>query len=325
MAVLERARGARSFGARGNGIDDDAPLLQAAIDAGGYVHLSGGTYLIGSTLQMRDNVVLEGIGTGTTLKAKNSLNADIISSAGSGNVFFAAIRNMRIDGNKANNSSGHCINMLRAHTWRVEDLHVKDAADRAVNIEGDASFFALNNWLVRCRLESSNNTTLKIGAFAPNNHIRDCIVGGSTNFSCMEIQNDETIITGCHVHTAAAHGINVNSDNCILLNNIIESSGQHGIFLESTALGTRVTGNQSFNNGLTAAGDGINVAGSDTTLMGNRCYDTQGTKTQDYGIQLTAASARVLVIGNSARAGENQTGDILDGGTGNTLANNQIT
>ena len=58
---------ARDAGARADGVHDDAPALQAALDRladrGGVLDLPAGTYLVGAPLVMRgDNVVLRGDG-----------------------------------------------------------------------------------------------------------------------------------------------------------------------------------------------------------------------------------------------------------------------
>src|SRR5437773_1483677 len=63
---------ARDAGARADGVHDDAPALQAALDRladrGGVLDLPAGTYLVGAPLVMRgDNVVLRG--DGATLRA----------------------------------------------------------------------------------------------------------------------------------------------------------------------------------------------------------------------------------------------------------------
>jgi polygalacturonase len=317
----------KSYGALGDNSTNDAVAIQAAIDAGGRVFFPAGTYIVGATLNIKTNVTLAGTGMGTVLKAANSLNANLISTTGASQIFFAGIRDMRLDGNKANNTSGITLLLRQAHTWYVRGVHIKDSADVGLKLQGtDANTTTLNCWIRDCRIENTVNQAMFIDGFAPNNHVSGCIIGGTTNFDGIECTNDEELIVGCHIHTAARHGINMNGgDNCIVEGNYIESSNQHGINIASTSIGTRCIGNVCFNNGLTGTGDGINIAGTDSTISGNRCFDRQGTKTQDYAIQLTAASARNLVLGNSARSTENQTGAINDLGTGNTLANNQTT
>ncbi len=317
----------KGFGAKGDNSTDDAWAIQAAINAagGGLVFVPAGTYIAESTIVLTDNTTLVGIGTGSVIKAKNGLNANLISANPSAaNTYFVRLKNLRIDGNKANNTSGYAVHMFRAHTWLVEELHIQNGADRDINVEGDATGFSLNNMIRNSRIEGAKGITISIGNYSPNNMLSDSIIGGSDTSDVLNLQNDELLVHGCHIHSAAQNGVYINSKNLLFENNIIESSGNHGLFLDSNAIGSRVIGNLIFNNGLTVASrDGIRVKTTDAVIMGNRAFDRQGTMTQDYGINLEATSTRNLVIGNHARASENQTGGILDSGTGNTLANNQ--
>lgn len=73
VLLTSRSVHVRQFGALGNGITDDRPAIQAAIDAiasagGGAVHIPPGTYAVtrdpvtASAVVLRDNVILEGAG-----------------------------------------------------------------------------------------------------------------------------------------------------------------------------------------------------------------------------------------------------------------------
>lgn len=321
----------KMFGATGDGSTDDTTAIQSAItaSAGGTVHFPKGIYIAAGLDISSDNVTLRGEGIASVIKLKNGSNTNLLTNASGASAqrFFVTIQNLKLDGNKANNSSGHCLRLFSAHSWLLDRLHISNAAGSAVKVEGQSgALLALNNQIRNCRLENSTNQALFLGGFAPNNHIHHNIIGGCSNFYCIEDANTENVFIGNHVHTSANHGVYLNgSTNSIFQGNYVESSNANGVKVESTTVGVRIEGNVCFNNGLTSAGDGINVAGTDCSVIGNRCFDRQGTKTQDYGIQLTAASARNLVIGNHARSSENQTGAINDLGTGNTLANNQTT
>jgi hypothetical protein len=318
----------KMFGAMGDNSTDDSSAIQAALDAaattGGTVYVPAGTYIIGTTLTIKDNVTLEGTGVGSTLKSKNSLNANLIqTSLTAANTFFVRIRQLRLDGNKANNTSGHLLYMFRAHTCVLELLHTQNGADRGIYLVGDGTGFALNNMIRNCRLEGPKNENVSIAGFAPNNMLSDCIIGGSDTRDVLDLQNDELLVRGCHIHSASQNGVYINGKNCLFECNIVESSGNHGIFADSNCIGGRIQGNVVFNNGITTSPrNGIDVKGTDNSVIGNRCFDRQGTMTQKYGILLEAASARNLVIGNVCRNSENVTAGILDSGTGNTLTSN---
>src|SRR3990172_7644694 len=78
---------AEEFGARADGKSDDVRAIQraidkAAVDGGGVVYLSPGTYRIDSTLTLKANVHLQGAGWGAT-------HIDFSNAADSGNLFEA--------------------------------------------------------------------------------------------------------------------------------------------------------------------------------------------------------------------------------------------
>lgn len=101
------------FGATGNGIDDDSPAIQAAIDAAASVSASGafgaivlfpkGVYLCNTKLIQKDGVWLQGSGVpGTIVKASATFNdtALLTNEHHDGTQEFAGIRDMTFNGAK---------------------------------------------------------------------------------------------------------------------------------------------------------------------------------------------------------------------------------
>lgn len=96
--------------------------------------------------------------------------------------------------------------------------------------------------------------------------------------------------------------------------------------------GTDVTvnGGRVLNNSQRLAGGhvGIELSGAtattDVTVTNVRAYDTQGTKTQGYGVSVGATVNNYVIQGNNLRG--NITGGLLDGGGANkVVANNLLT
>lgn len=304
---------------------NDNVQIQQAIDAmaafdGGSVYFANETFDIGASVVMKSKVCLEGMGIGSELKAKTNLNDDVISGY-SDFTYFCRLRNFKINGNKANQSgSGHGINAVFAHTWLMENLHVVDAKTRSINIEGDVSHMTLNNHVHLCRLEDSGATGIHVGAYAPNNHLKNNIIGSTGTFYGIELSNDENIVHGNHIHGTASHGIYVASNykNNIITDNYCEnlaSAGTNGIHVDADY--NRVANNVCFNWG----DYGINILGDRNSVIGNRCFDRQGGKTQEYAIHLGASSNDNTVIGNTTD--ENLTGRIFDEGSNNYIVGNE--
>lgn len=112
----DRGIDAALYGAVGDGTTDDTAAIQAAIDeaaaaGGAVVWLGPYLYLVGQ-LVLQNRVQLIGSGMhSTVLKAKASLNDSVIVNYVSGdqveaNAEFCAVRNLMIDGDKDNQTSG---------------------------------------------------------------------------------------------------------------------------------------------------------------------------------------------------------------------------
>src|SRR5215467_11860374 len=120
------------FGALGDGVTDDSPAFNKAINAlvaqfgGGKLLIPAGTYIIGSSIILQSLVHLVGAGIEVTiLKLKNGVNADLLqgavagygggvicnvgaanASGSPGGVYNWSLQDLTLDGNKAGQSSG---------------------------------------------------------------------------------------------------------------------------------------------------------------------------------------------------------------------------
>lgn len=135
----------KGYGAVGNGTADDTTAVQNAINAasgagGGIVLFTPGTYLC-STLTLPSRVAIVGSGVDATiLKLKDATNAALIRSTGfsgltggtsSGGTHSWAVKNLSIDGNKANNTAG-CGIQVYGYGFAIEHVRIHDCDDHGI-------------------------------------------------------------------------------------------------------------------------------------------------------------------------------------------------
>lgn len=130
----------KDFGAIGDGIADDVPAIQAAIDSipnGGTVFIPRGTYRLASgvtgAIQLKNNVHVRGGGIGaTTLILGDAINLHVFNAA---NQTDWSVTEMTIDGNKANNTgtvSG--FRLFGIARCAIRNLEIKDTRFDGVSV-----------------------------------------------------------------------------------------------------------------------------------------------------------------------------------------------
>lgn len=134
----------REYGVRADGTTDDSAALQAAIDAAavtrGRVDLPAGT-IIASGIQIKTGVYLVGHGPGATvIKLKSGANADLLTVANfttlaagttQGGALEWGLRDLTLDGNKDNNSSGWAMRVYGA-AYSVDNVEVQNGKSGGV-------------------------------------------------------------------------------------------------------------------------------------------------------------------------------------------------
>lgn len=143
------------YGALGDGSTDDSAAVQAAIDAaaaagGGLVAFGHGTYC--AKLTIKTGVHLRGCGhKATILKLPNSsasgsdviIGDDWAAQTGTdtgGGPYSWSIRDLSIDGNKANNASGGCGIKVYGRDFVLRDLRVRNCKSKGVLTEWATGF-----------------------------------------------------------------------------------------------------------------------------------------------------------------------------------------
>jgi parallel beta-helix repeat protein len=273
-----------------DGTADDVEI-QAAIDAansagGGIVHLKENTYNIAATILIKDNTILEGEGWTTIIKLTNATRVDMIENSdqvgGNTNI---VIRDLKLDGNKANQASGVSLegidfvlvsNFLIHNVWII-DVGTTDAADTAIGCSLAGA--CTEGRVISCRAES-------------NNHY------GFNNNNCSNISyvNNLSISNGRHGF-GSANG----SSHITWTGNVLKNNTQQGFWTRNTSNST-ISGNTIQMPSASLYGIQIKKDSGDTNQVGDQFNTVTGNTISgacDYGIYIQNHATYCTVTGNT--------------------------
>jgi len=194
---------------------DDASVIQSAIDIGGRILIKSGTYLLTSGLNVESNVYIEGEGwTSTKLKQADNTNITgyLIGCQTGTTVNNVVIKDLEIDGNQANNSTGEYTAIeLRGSYCRVENTYIHDTRSNGSRGYGIAFYDGNNN-----HNHIANNRIENIGRSAI------CFRDGSNDFNIIE----NNIIGAVGIGgISQAYGIDIDGQKNTAKENYIDLNG----------------------------------------------------------------------------------------------------
>ncbi|MDP8238341.1 MAG: hypothetical protein P9X24_04570, partial [Candidatus Hatepunaea meridiana] len=137
----------------------DYETIQDALNnlpsSGGEVFVKEGNYTPDNPpIVLPENSTLRGIGYGSYIKLKNSSDCNLIENSGAANEHLL-IRDLRLDGNSSNNSSGNIINLDSVTHPDLHFLELDDAPVNAIKII-DSTDSAISN----CKINTSATDSL---------------------------------------------------------------------------------------------------------------------------------------------------------------------
>lgn len=192
-----------------SGANDDV-TIQQAINAlptdGGIVYLSEGHYVISNTIVLRKGVAL--IGTGehsTTINLADNSNCDMIAYGQTDAISsFIKVKRMFLNGNKANQTSGHGINIYKvSHT--VKDCIISEVYINSVKQTGIRFEHVWGGHIDHCNSESNDEYGYHL--HAEQTYINDCYGSGcDDNF---RTQGSQIFLTNCHSRSGSSYGFSV--------------------------------------------------------------------------------------------------------------------
>lgn len=330
-AAAQPERNVREFGAKGDGVSDDAPAIQRAIDAaaktgGGKVVLPPGAYLLRyrpaedgdgvSALTLRSGVTLEGSDRErcTLRLAADQMGpgtyARLIASRGE--IARAALRNFTIDGNRAaqfgskDNLSGAAILLGwkgRCVDVSVEALNVRDIVGQGIMLQGSIRNVSRRLRIADNLVERASYIGIQSSQFdgveIVGNRVVDCRDNG------IDIYGDDT---ANHATEATSHRARIAANEIrgcsigIFLETVADSVAEDNIVIDCRGAGVRINRIHGEPRNLIVARNRISgtpagiAMGGDTGGVVIRDNDVRGFSRA--GIDFAYNVSRVTVVGN---------------------------
>lgn len=302
----------KAFGAAGDGATDDAGAIQTTIDlanssGGGIVFVPAGDYVIASTLEMKSNVALVGVGPASTIKGVFSRGTQSLMDNdwvnGSEN---CSLRNIQFDRTGANAQHGLLFNRL---TNFLADgmgiVGVSSVTSGALAISGigpRTDLLSENVRIVNCYFEGGDNFAVQLGfvlnAVVANCQFKDCfreVIGVEPEGAGSSAKN--VSIIGNQITTPSTGG---GTFTGVIV--LTETSG--GTIEDVSLVGNTIQNTTVIDSNLQP---GIMILGATSVIIsGNTVRDANGV-----GIQLGSAGQAprdCIVSGNTiinANAGNN--------------------
>ncbi len=256
------------------------------------MYLLDGTYIIDGAVTVPSNVTIAGAGQSTILKLKNGINANISMISNSVDVSGITFRDIVLDGNKANNSSGNQIGI------NIQNGSISNTTPGITIEQVTARNFRQYGTYVR----NMNQLTIRNSLIDSNGSIGLYVSGGN-----------DWVISGNKFNNNSSVGAQIMASSRVsVTGNIAKANGNYGIGLSTPR--AVITGNHTASN----AGAGI-VPASYATVTGNTSDGDQ------FGTQFGASTVGVTYSGNTIYNATSHGIQVRSGGDYNAIIGNTIT
>lgn len=218
-----------------------------------------------------------------------------------------------IENYTATGTAGFGIGLARVDRAVIVGNSVRNVGNAGIHLEDGCTNATISGNLVHASTGAGIEVTSGLTRASKN-----VVIIGNTVTSCAgEAESDAGILVS---GTLASQRI-------LIIGNTVADSGVsasraalYGISLAASVTNSIVANNVVLNTNASTAGTsaGINIGGGcqEVTVSGNRCYDDQGSPTQQYGLRLAGAHSFNSIFGNNFRG--NGTAEVVDTSTGST-------
>jgi hypothetical protein len=268
--------------------DVQSAIAAIAAAGGGRLYLPAGTWDALAVLPSK--ITIEGDGEATILRLPDGANTHLLEAVNQSGI---TLRNLTLDGNKANQSVGavsRCFYALKCSDIRVEDVTIRNAASHGIHISTGAAAEPLSGseriWMTRVRAVDNGGS----GIAASGKYIwaTDCIVSGNllTGFKGI---GSYLSAKGVHALNNVAGGFSTGFD-------IVSEEGSTHVYDACSAL-------DNDGDGFRHQGQVDRIVHRDSVAKGNGAY----------GIALTASQSvrpASVLIGEGCRLDGNMLGSL---------------
>ena len=317
--------------------DGDQVQINLALTAGSgkKVVLLAGTYTVDASISIPNNTTLTGVGNGTVLTIPNAFSTDLSIIVNSDQTTGAgvAVKNLKISGNKANQSG--LITHIGIH---MSGIGASWGTNRpGANIENVNVFQTYqgsgSSWGGGVVIDNAENSVIKNSTSSDNSYygFEDSSSYGniyselsaSTNGQAgiyLESSISSSVTSGYFNSNSQGILLN-NATNLNISNNIVEdSTGTGGIRLEYTNTSI-ISNNHVYDSGSATTNNGLYFLGSDKNqISSNKITDTSCT-TNCYAINISDAGSDNNYLSGNTFSTASGTAVINDSGTGTIYAN----
>lgn len=257
-------------------------VINSLPSSGGKIVLLDGTYTVSGSINLKSNIIIQGQGASTVIKIADNINTDCRIIYGAIDINNITIKDMALDGNKNNNSSGiqQGIYLNGQFTnyfikGQIQNINISNFRDSGIyfswckeisvisitsnnNANGLWDQNGFSNSIISSTFKDNSGTGIYLYQCSKNtvnsNNINDNVTSGIVlHYSSQgnTISNNTLKQNG--------HGIFLSSSNDNTIDgNIIELNKQHGIYVYNLNYDTdKVENNNIINNII--KGNGINT------------------------------------------------------------------
>lgn len=334
-------------GNTGTAADGDQVEINSALTAasGKKVVLLAGTYTVDAAISVPNNTTLAGVGAGTLITIPNSLTGvmSIIQNTDTSTGTGIVVRDLRLDGNRANISSGSKNGVMFTNVGdttsprsggMIQNLWVNNFNNAAVSLissdnsvvsgviayNSDYGVDVESSYNVSVTGSSTNGGLHGIYVYGGgDNAITGNATNGATNEGIMVNAAPRTTVSGNSASNNTDTGIYVYSaSNAAVSGNTVSGNGAKGLRMEWSD-GNSINANRFVDNGGATTNESIYIYETDNSqISGNKVTDSSAT-TNSYSINIDGSGSANTYLSDNTLG----TGSIRDTGTG-TIFGGQV-